>query len=233
MNRNLVVQFFVSVEEYEDPTYNQIGVNKELYRYSTISVEQYAKKIGADYKLMTEPVINWIHPTFERFDLFFNDTWWQQYDNILYLDTDVIVWPVAPDVFKEYPSTMSFKPVYDRIARKNSLSYHKQRAKDTCLEKFEPSILQKKRFNAGVFMLNKTCVKIMKKFLDYKNLNGDDNEQLIYAMLESNVDVDQMDWRYNKKNGTECYFGHASGQQKFKSNYDMLRIAKEIFDHSL
>jgi hypothetical protein len=82
-------------------------------------------------------------------------------------------------------------------------------------------------------MLNKTCVGIMKKFLDYKNLNGDDNEQLIYAMLESNVDVDQMDWRYNKKNGTECYFGHASGQQKFKSNYDMLRIAKEIFDHSL
>ena len=233
MTRNLIVQFFVSVEKYSDPTYNQIGINEELYKYSTISVEQYAKTIGADYKLITEPKINWIHPTFERFDLFFNDEWWEQYDNILYLDTDVIAWPTAPNVFTEYPSTHSFKPVFDRIARKNTSGYHEQRASGTCLEKFGPAILQKKRFNAGVFMLNKNCVEIMKKFLDYKTLNGDDNEQLIYAMLESKVDVDQMDWRYNKKNGTDCYFGHAMGQQKFKSDYNMLKIAKEIFDHPL
>jgi len=233
MNRNLVVQFFVPVDKYTDPTYNQIGVNEELYRYSTISVEQYAKRIGADYKLMTKPVINWIHPTFERFDLFFNQEWWQRYDNILYLDTDVIVWPTAPDVFQQYPSTESFKPVFDRIARKNTSEYHEKRAKDTCLEKFAPEILKQNRFNAGVFMLNKHCVDVMKPFLDYKNLQGDDNEQLIYAMLESGVQVDQMDWRYNKKNGTSCYFGHAAGQQKFRPNYDMLRIAKETFDHSL
>lgn len=233
MTRNLIVQFFVSVEKYSDPTYNQIGINEELYKYSTISVEQYAKTIGADYKLITEPKINWIHPTFERFDLFFNNEWWEQYDNILYLDTDVIAWPTAPNVFTEYPSTHSFKPVFDRIARKNTLEYHEQRVSGTCLEKFEPAVLQKKRFNAGVFMLNKNCVEIMKKFLDYKTLNGDDNEQLIYAMLESKVEVDQMDWRYNKKNGTNCYFGHAMGQQKFKSDYDMLKVAKEIFDHPL
>lgn len=233
MTRNLIVQFFVSVEKYSDPTYNQIGINEELYKYSTISVEQYAKTIGADYKLITEPKINWIHPTFERFDLFFNDEWWEQYDNILYLDTDVIAWPTAPNVFTEYPSTHSFKPVFDRIARKNTLEHHEQRVSGTCLEKFEPAVLQKKRFNAGVFMLNKNCVEIMKKFLDYKTLNGDDNEQLIYAMLESKVEVDQMDWRYNKKNGTNCYFGHAMGQQKFKSDYDMLKVAKEIFDHPL
>ena len=46
MTRNLIVQFFVSVEKYSDPTYNQIGINEELYKYSTISVEQYAKTIG-------------------------------------------------------------------------------------------------------------------------------------------------------------------------------------------
>ena len=73
----------------------------------------------------------------------------------------------------------------------------------------------------------------MRPFLDYKNIKGDDNEQLIYAMLESNVEVDKMDWKYNKKNGTDCYFGHAAGQQKFRPKYDMLEKAKEIFDHSL
>jgi lipopolysaccharide biosynthesis glycosyltransferase len=221
------------VEKYSDPTYNQIGINEELYKYSTISVEQYAKRIGVDYKLITEPKINWVHPTFERFDLFFNDEWWKQYDNILYLDTDVIAWPTAPNVFEEYPSTQSFKPVFDRIARKNTLEYHTQRANGTCLEKFDASILKANRFNAGVFMLNKHCVDMMRPFLDYKNIKGDDNEQLIYAMLESGVEVDKMDWKYNKKNGTDCYFGHAAGQQKFRTKYDMLEKAKEIFDHSL
>lgn len=73
----------------------------------------------------------------------------------------------------------------------------------------------------------------MAKHLDYKNLKGDDNEMLIYAMLESNVKVEKLDWRYNKKNSVKCYFGHASGYEKFKPNYPMLRIAKETFDASL
>jgi lipopolysaccharide biosynthesis glycosyltransferase len=233
MTRNLIVQFFVSVDKYEDPTYNQIGVNEELYKYSTISVKQYANRIGAEYKLITQPKINWIHPTFERFDLFFNDEWWQEYDHILYLDTDVIVWPTAPDVFKEYPSASKFKPVQDRIAKKNTLPYHTKRAKDTCLEKFTAKVLQDNRFNAGVFMLNKTAVDKMKTHLDYKVLQGDDNEQLIYAMLESGVEIEKMDWKYNKKNGINAYFGHAMGSQKFKPDYDMLKIAKRIFDQPL
>tara|TARA_R100000697_G_scaffold82998_2_gene94879 strand:- start:723 stop:1424 length:702 start_codon:yes stop_codon:yes gene_type:complete len=233
MSKNLIIQFFVPTDGYKDPTYNQIGVNEELYKYSTVSVKKYAERINADYQLVTESKINFIHPTFERFDLFFNDDWWTTYDHILYLDTDVIVWPNSPNVFLEHPSMDAFKPVFDRIARKNNLQYHEERSKGTCLEKFTPSILQQNRFNAGVFMLNKNCVDVMKSFLDYKVLAGDDNEQLIYAMLESQVEVDRMDWRYNKKNGTNCYFGHAMGQQKFKHDYDMLSKAKEIFDASL
>lgn len=230
MTNNLIIQFFVSVDNYTEPEYNQIGVNEELYKYSTLSVEKYAQRIGCEYKLVNEAKINWVHPTFERFDLFFNSEWWKEYNQILYLDTDVIVWPDAPDVFEQYPSLETFKPVYDRIAMKNSLQYHKQRAKGTCLEKFDPAVLQMNRFNAGVFMLNQSSVNKMKEHLDYKSLKGDDNEQLIYAMLESGVDVEQMDWRYNKKNGTNCYFGHASGYAKFDEDYDMLRIAKETFD---
>ena len=91
MSKNLVVQFFVPSSKYKDPTYNQIGVNEELYKYSTTSVEQYAKNIGADYKLVTKAKINHVHPTFERFDLFLNHKWWETYEHILYLDTDVIV----------------------------------------------------------------------------------------------------------------------------------------------
>jgi len=233
MSRCLIIQFFVSADGYTHPGYNQIGVNKELYTYSTRSVKQYAEKINVDYRLITKSKINWIHPTFERFDLFFNEEWWEKYDHILYLDTDVIVWPTSPNVFEQYPSLETFKPVHDRIANKNTLAYHKDRAEGTCLEKFDPAVLKRSRFNAGVFMLNQTAVEKMKQHLDYQNLNGDDNEQLIYAMLESGIEVERMDWRYNKKNGINCYFGHASGQKKFQPNYSMLTHAKEIFDAPL
>ena len=227
---NLIIQFFVSVENYEQPKYNHIGVNEELYKYSKLSVEKYAKKIGCDYKLITESKINYIHPTFERMDLFFNDDWWTNYDNILYLDTDVIVWPNSPNIFSEYPNTTTFKPAEDRIAKMKSVKFHIERAKDTCLQEFHPKVLQDSRFNAGVFMLNKESAQTMRGHLDFKNLQGDDNEMLIYAMLKSGVNVEKLDWRYNKKNGTKCYFGHAMGQQKFNDKYDMLELAKATFN---
>ena len=99
----LVVQFFVPANKYKDPTYNQIGVNDELFAYSVTSVKKYCEKYKIDYKLITEPTINHVHPTFERFDLFFNNEWWKDYTHILYLDTDVIVWERSPNVFEKYP----------------------------------------------------------------------------------------------------------------------------------
>ena len=69
----LIVQFFVPAKEYTDPTYNQIGVNEELYKYSVKSIKKYAETYGIDYKMISKAKINHVHPTFERFDLFFNN----------------------------------------------------------------------------------------------------------------------------------------------------------------
>ena len=48
MAKNLIVQFFMSVDNYDAPTYNSIGVNEDLYHYSVKSVRQYAGKIGVE-----------------------------------------------------------------------------------------------------------------------------------------------------------------------------------------
>ena len=49
-------------------------------------------------------------------------------------------------------------------------------------------------------------------------------------MLKSKVKVEKMNWKFNKKNGMNCYFGHAYGQQKFKlEKYGLLEKAKETF----
>ena len=53
----LIVQFFVPAKEYTDPTYNQIGVNEELYKYSVKSIKKYAETYGIDYKMISKAKI--------------------------------------------------------------------------------------------------------------------------------------------------------------------------------
>lgn len=228
--RNLVVQFFIAPDNFSDPNYNNLGLNEQLLKYSILSAKTYAKKVGADYQLVNEARVNWKHPTFERFDLFFNDQWWENYDQILYLDTDVIVWPNAPSVFEMYKDLDSFKPVFDKRARRKGKEYHKKISIGTCLENFDPEELRIKRFNAGVFVVTKKSALRMRPFLDYKQLDSDDNLMLIYAMLKSNVKVTYMDPKFNKKNGMpEFYFGHAWGQEKLKQNFQVVQEAKKVF----
>ena len=111
----------------------------------------------------------------ERFDLFFNMEWWKKYEHILYLDTDVICWTDAPDIFDMYTSKQTFKVCEDRIARKKSASWHEQREKNTILSHVDPEVLRTKRFNAGVFMLNEHSAKIIGDHLKYKEYNDDDS----------------------------------------------------------
>ena len=231
--KNCVVQFHVPASTYQEPRYNDIGVNEQLLPLSIKSVKQYAEKCGADYHLIEEKIINWKHPTFERYDLFFNNQWYEKYTNILYLDTDLIAWPSAPNIFDAYPCSESFKVCHDRIATRRTPAWHKKHVENTVLDEFDGHMLRENRFNAGVFMVNKNSANQISKFLDYKNIDIDDNSLLIYALLKSKTDITKMDWRYNKKNGVNSYFGHAFGQQKFlNENYPLLKKATELFSDS-
>jgi len=214
---------------FPQPNFVNIKVNKELLEYSKKSSKLYANKCGANYILINKPKINHIHPTFERFDLFSNMEWWKKYDHILYLDTDVICWPSAPNIFEMYSNKESFKVCEDRIAKKKSTSWHEQREKDTILSNFKPEVLRTNRFNAGVFMLNEYSANIISAHLKYKEYNEDDNRILIHAVLSSGVSTEFMDWRFNKKNGVKSWFGHGYGQEKYKTDNKLLSMARQIF----
>jgi lipopolysaccharide biosynthesis glycosyltransferase len=227
--KNCVVQFYMESAGFPQPNFVNIKVNEELLEYSKKSSKLYANKCGADYILINKPKINHIHPTFERFDLFSNMKWWKKYDHILYLDTDVICWPSAPNIFEMYSNKESFKVCEDRIAKKKSTSWHEQREKDTILSNFKPEVLRTNRFNAGVFMLNEYSANIISAHLKYKEYNDDDNRILIHAVLSSGVSTEFMDWRFNKKNGVKSWFGHGYGQEKYKTNNKLLSMARQIF----
>jgi hypothetical protein len=216
---------------FSKPNFVNIKINKELLEYSKKSARLYAEKCQVDYILVDQPRIKHVHPTFERFDLFFNKTWWEKYNHILYLDTDVICWPDAPNIFNMYTNKETFKVCEDRTALRRSEEWHKEFDKNTILDQFNPKILRKERFNAGVFMLNQYSAKIMSSFLKYKEYTDDDNRLLIYAMLASGVMTERMDKRFNKKNGVSSWFGHGYGQKKYFPNYKLLNVARNIFSN--
>ena len=95
--KNVIVQIFMDKKGWEEE--NRLDAQSEQVLFlSNVLVKHYAKKINSDYKLITKPIINFKHPTWERFQLF-DDQWINNYDNILYLDTDVFTWPEAPNIF--------------------------------------------------------------------------------------------------------------------------------------
>ena len=87
--KNLIVQIFMDKKGWEEE--NRLDAQSEQVLFlSNVLVKNYAKKINSDYKLITKPIINFKHPTWERFQLF-DDQWVNNYDNILILEDDFIL----------------------------------------------------------------------------------------------------------------------------------------------
>lgn len=216
-------------DKFDQPVFNNLKHDDNIFGYSLRSVKEYARRCGVDYQLVDTPRINHVHPTFERFDLWLNDEWWKKYTHILYLDTDVIVWPDAPNIFKMYTSLKSFKPCDDRLAHTRPPSYHEQLAKGTVLEKYDGETLQEERFNAGVFMLTEESAKIMRPYVKIDDFVDDDNSHMIDIMFQSKVEREYMDARFNKKMGITSWFGHAYGQGKHQPNNKVILQCKKTF----
>jgi len=196
--KNIIVQIYISLDKSSDiapilPAFD------ELSEISINLAKKYCNKIGAEHVLITEPFINFIHPTYERFRLFEDPYWTDNYDNILYIDSDVFIFNDAPNIFDLYSDTTTFKVCrhYQEFLRGGP----------------------PQGFNAGVFMLNKISRDIMLPHLIYRvspPFSSHDNTALVNCVNDSGVDVTIMDARFNAKNATECYFSHTWGSAKRK-----------------
>ena len=102
MTRNLVIQYYIDIQKYSQPGFNNLKPSP-METYSRNSFQEYCKKFDLDYLRITEPKVGFKHPTWERFDLWIDRSWWDKYDQIMYVDSDVIALPHAPNIFKDYP----------------------------------------------------------------------------------------------------------------------------------
>jgi hypothetical protein len=207
--KNIIVQIYISLDR-SSGTAPILPAFDELSEVSISLAKKYCNKIGAEHVLITEPFINFIHPTYERFRLFEDPYWTNKYDNVLYLDSDVFIFDDAPNIFDLYPNNTTFK-----------VCQHYQEF----LRGGPP-----KGFNAGVFMLNKISRDIMFPHLNYRvdpPLRSHDNTALVNCVNDSRVEVTVMDARFNAKNATDCYFSHTWGSGKRKKpNMECILKAK-------
>lgn len=195
--KNAIVQIYVDLNRYD-----QSNILPSFDDISTVSIKlakKYAEKVNADYFLITEPKINFIHPTYERFVLFEEAFWTEQYNNILYLDCDVFCYNSSPNIFEMYPDNKTFKVC---------THWDTYRFGDTSA-----------KFNAGVFMINKSSRDHMLPFLNYRidpPFKHHDNDALIKCVEDSKVPLEKMDVMFNAKNYADAHFCHSWGSTKRK-----------------
>lgn len=226
-----VVQIDIPLSKYNIDTKGSkvSSTNKELTDLSIEKVGKYCSKYGHKHIVITEPVIGYCHPVWERLDFWLNPEWFEKYDEILYLDTDVYPSGKAPDIFEENTS----KYHYRRIP------YHKAERKAKGVFAEIPNRYRECCANAGVMLLSKPLIDATVDTIKrYKEDRFTDDSVLInYAIMVSLIPVVDIPEGYNVKLN-QChlgdyksgvYFFHASGNLKHTNKKEVLNYLKEDF----
>jgi hypothetical protein len=237
--KNLVIQYYIDINLYDNPKFNGITSNT-VEKYSEHSFRKYCSKFGHDYLRVTKPVFHYTHPTWERFDLWFNSEWLDKYDQVLYVDTDVFALDHAPDIFAKYNNLTTFKsPAYGKY-RKNTPATIKSKFKDTILHDCNPTKVSDTFFQTGVWMLTREARDKMMPWVNrYMEFDGqcDDGQFLNWAVIQSDVGYQDMDPMFNVKNNglkknwkyKDTFFLHSAGGDKYKENSKIHNFLKETF----
>jgi len=236
--KNLIIQYYIDTNLYTQPNFNNLGPSP-AEQYSSHSFQVYCKKYSIDYIKITKPKLGFKHPTWERFDLWLDRSWWDRYDQIMYVDSDVFALPHAPDIFKNLSVDDSFKsPVYRKF--RNHPDIAKELSKKNILAQTIPAEeIAKKFIQPGVFILNKKCTEIMLPHIEeYKNISDnsiDDGMFLNYCLVKSEVPTLDLNFKYNVKNNAEhirlkdIYFLHCAGGKKHRKGTAIWKVLESLY----
>ena len=207
--KNAIVQISIPAKGWEQENLIKYQ-SEEVVSLSVKLSQRYAKRVNAQHFLISKAKIFFKHPTWERFQLF-EDKWINNFDNILYLDTDVFPWPDAPDIF----------------------DFINNKAFNTAIHSAGKTLNGIPSFNAGVFVLNKSCAINMRKYFK-KNLwlekfkkdpNWEDSKELNEIAQKPEIIHHRLSTTWNIKNSPDAYFTHMWGALK-KNNPNALAILK-------
>ena len=238
--RNLVIQYYIDINKYSQPGFNNLKPSP-MEQYSRHSFQKYCEKFDLDYLRITEPKINFKHPTWERFDLWIDRTWWDKYDQIMYVDSDVIALPHAPNIFAQYPTIdnrlkTAYYPKF-RSAGPTGAKFN-QRV-NPLADNYTGEQISSKFVQPGVIILTKSCTEHMlpwvSKYSEIKDDRIDDGMFLNSCIVDSDVPLLDMDRMWNHKNNGERFdyntvnFLHCAGGKKHKKGVKIWAKLKNMY----
>jgi hypothetical protein len=225
--KNLIIQYYIDTQKYSQPSFNNLYASP-MEEYSRYSFQLYCKKYDIDYIRITEPKLGFKHPTWERFDLWIDRSWWEKYDQIMYVDSDVIAFEHAPNVFKEYPTIDCHlkSPYYQKMRDAGPSGAKRNQRMNPLADNYSGETISKKFIQPGVILLNKLSTEFMlpwiSKYKDITDNRIDDGMFLNHCIVESKVPVLDMNRWWNHKNNGEKFdykrtnFIHCAGGKKHK-----------------
>jgi len=127
---------------------------KSMAEITHPTLKAYADKIGAEFIVIDQPKYHKTYPQYEKFQLY---DLLAKYARIIYLDTDTIVRPDCPDLFKEVPEHCL--GIFNEGRFMNLMGV----IRDACM-KFKVSIpkYQGESYNTGVMVLSRLHRSIFK-----------------------------------------------------------------------
>lgn len=125
----------------------------EYWHYSFDTVRQYAERIGSDYECYTADKPTWAFEC-ELFEKYRAVSRLGKYDQVLYLDSDILVHPNADNIFNEYEDAGCvgvYHNIVDRALRPDCPVHNGQRG----------------LINSGVILLNNSCTRLRGKLRNF------------------------------------------------------------------
>ncbi len=172
----------------------------------------YAKKIGADFIILDKQKISQTTPHWEKFQLL---DFLEQYDRILFLDTDIFIKKNCPNIFDVVP--------YAQIGIFNEAPFVTRRdiAIETCAEAYQMKDFKwdGKYYNTGVMVVSR-CHRILFREPEVEIFNFYEQSYLNMMIQRLQLPVFNLPFEYNRmtcmdkmtgKDRYESYIIHYAG----------------------
>ena len=198
-----------------------IAIGEHYQQLSTLThptIRRYADRIGADFIAITEQKVSLTTPHWEKFQLldYLND-----YDRILYVDTDVLIRKNCPNIFDIVPET--HLGIYNEAPFVAGRDY----AIERCAEAYDAKDFKwdGKYYNTGVMVLSR-CHRMLLRKPEQEILNFHEQSYLNLVIQRTKPQIFEIDYKFNRmscvdkvtgKNRFESYIIHYAGVN-FSSN---------------
>lgn len=172
------------------------------YTETLKTISDYSKKCNADHFILDRNVINSYSIYFEKF---FFVRLLDQYERVLYIDTDVLVTPHSKNIFEVYPDINKFYAYHEN-------DFESVMDRDYCVKPLLndcPNWPIEKNgklqyFNAGVFLVSQPQKHAFKDFLNVPRLptilNFGDQTYINYLISKHNIPFESIDYSFNRMN---------------------------------